>query len=399
MSAASPILADALAPSELADRPSPQPAAPPPRWGALDLLRFTAVLLMIQGHAFTTLLSGSYDHQRWHRHHDFVHGYTAPMFLFASGLAFGVTSFRAWDRQTKPGPALNKRLRRYLSLIVIGYLLHLPAFLPEDWRWVTEAGWNAFFQVDVLQHVGVSLALLQLGAVLLKKPERLAAVVAVLFVIVVLAAPLLWAMPVGDVLPIWLAGYFNGHTGSTFSLVPWVAFTWAGLLVAYAARHHPRPSHTLLGPMALTTLAVLLVPIAINRTGFQPYGEHAFWRSNPYYVLFRLGNVMAVLTALMAVERLIDRQRLMERFAAVRAGVTLAETMGQESLIVYVAHLVILHGCVITPGLQTYWGRSLSFAEVVGVTSALVPAMALLAVGNARFKRWRATRRRRLAVA
>jgi hypothetical protein len=394
LSAASPILADALAPSELAvARPSPEAPAPP-RWGALDLLRFTAVLLMIQGHTFTTLLSGEHDRERWHRHHDFVHGYTAPMFLFASGLAFGVTSFRSWDRQTRPGPALNKRLRRYVSLIVIGYLLHLPAFLPEDWRWVTEAGWNAFFQVDVLQHVGVSLALLQLGAVVLKRPERLAGLVAVLFVVVVLAAPILWALPVGDVLPPWLAGYVNGHTGSTFSLVPWAAFTWAGLLVAYAARHHARPSHTLLGAMALTTLAVLVIPIAINRTGWNPYGEHAFWRSSPYYFFFRLGNVMAVLTALMGIERMIDRRRWMERFAAVRASVGLAETMGQESLIVYVTHLIVLHGCVITPGLQTYWGRSLSFGEVVLVTLALVPAMAVLAVGNARLKRWQSARRR-----
>lgn len=367
------------APEASTARESPAPASPP-RWGALDLLRFVAVLLMIQGHAFTTLLSGAYDGELWHRRHDFVHGYTAPMFLFASGLAFGVTTFRAWDRMIVPGRALHKRLRRYLMLIVIGYLLHLPALLPEDWQWMDEARWQAFLQVDVLQHVGVSLGLLQLGAVLLKKPERLIAVVSVLFVVVVLGAPILSTIPVRDVLPFALAGYVNSESGSTFALVPWVGFTWAGLMVAYAARRHPRPSHTQLGAAALTTLLVLLVPIAINRTGWNPYGAHPFWRSSPFYFFFRLGNVMAVLTALMLVERLIDRYRLTERFTAVRGGTTLAETLGQESLIIYVGHLVVLHGCVLGPGLQSIWGRALSFGEASLVTAGLVVAMTVLAL-------------------
>lgn len=370
---------DVLAPADTA-RESPAPRTLP-RWGALDLFRFVAVLLMVQGHTFTTLLSGDYDHELWHRRHDFVHGYTAPMFLFASGLAFGVTTFRSWDRMIVPGRALNKRLRRYLMLVVIGYLLHLPAFLPEDWRWLDQARWEAFLQVDVLQHVGVSLGLLQLGAVLLKKPERLMAVVSVLFVVVVLGAPLVAALPVRDWLPFPLTGYVNASTGSMFALVPWAGFTWAGLGVAYLARKDARPSHTMLGTFTLATLLVLVVPIAINRTGWNPYGAHEFWRTSPYYFFFRLGNVMAVLTALMVVERFVDTRGLAERFTAVRRTIALAETVGQESLIVYVAHLVVLHGCVFGPGLQMVWGRALGLAEASMVTVVLATSMIALAVG------------------
>lgn len=399
MSAASQTAATSIPEIELAPPGRPSEAEPqkkPARWVALDLLRFVAVLMMVQGHTFTTLLSQSYNAERWHRHHDFVHGYTAPMFLFGSGLAFGFTTFRGWEKQTRPGPALNKRIRRYVTLILIGYFLHLPAFFPSDWRWVTDAHWRSFAQVDVLQHIGVSLGLLQLGAILLKKPERLVAVVTALFVIVVFGAPLIAAIPVGDHLPRWLAGYVNGHSGSMFPLVPWAGFTWAGLLTAYAARRHPRPSDTLLLPMAITTALVLLVPIAINRTGFQPYGDHQFWRTNPYYFFFRLGNVMLVLTAWMAVERTIDRFRL-SRFSPIEQGVRLAETVGQETLIVYVAHLMVLHGSVVTVGLQRSWDHALNLHEAIGVTVALTGAMIVLAVLNARFKRYREARARRLA--
>jgi fucose 4-O-acetylase-like acetyltransferase len=374
-------LAPALSAASEAPLRASSPPGSAPRWGALDLLRFVAVLLMIQGHAFTTLLSGDYDAEMWHRRHDFVHGYTAPMFLFASGLAFGVTTFRAWDRMIVPGPALAKRLRRYATLIGIGYLLHLPALLPEDWVGMDEARWRDFLQVDVLQHVGVSLGLLQLGALVLKKPARLVALVSLLFVLVVLGAPLIAPVPVREVLPFALAGYVNSESGSMFALVPWVGFTWAGLVVAYAARTHPRPSHTWLGAIGAATLLILLVPIAINRTGWNPYGAHQFWRSSPYYFFFRLGNVMAVLAALMAVERLVDRFGLAGRFAVVRAALGLAETIGQESLVVYVAHLVVLHGCVLGPGLESVWGRALSFEEACLVTAALIVAMIALALG------------------
>lgn len=402
MSAASQTAADAIAKIELAPPSRPaseaEPTTKPARWVALDLLRFVAVLMMVQGHTFTTLLSQTYNSERWHRHHDFVHGYTAPMFLFGAGLAFGVTTFRGWDKQTRPGPALNKRIRRYVTLILIGYFLHLPAFFPSDWRWVTDAHWRAFAQVDVLQHIGVSLGLLQLAAILLKKPERLMALVSVLFAVVVFGAPMLATIPVGDHVPLCLAGYLNAHSGSMFSLVPWAGFTWAGLLTAYAARRHPRPSDTFLLKMALATALVVLVPIAINRTGFQPYGDHQFWRTDPYYFFFRLGNVMLVLTALMGVERTIDRWKLV-RFSVIKQGVGLAETVGQETLIVYVAHLMVLHGSVVTPGLQRTYAHALNLNEAVGVTVALTGGMIVLAVLNARLKRYREARSRRLATA
>jgi fucose 4-O-acetylase-like acetyltransferase len=150
--------------------------------------------------------------------------------------------------------------------------------------------------------------------------------------------------------------------------------------------------------MVLTTAAVLLLPIAINRTGFQPYGEHEFWRTDPYYFFFRLGNVMLVLTALMGVERVIDRWKL-ARFSLIEHLVALAETVGQETLIVYVAHLMVLHGSVLTVGLQRSYHQALSLNEAIGVTVALTGAMIVLAASNAQFKRYRATRSRRLVTA
>ena len=173
--------------------------------------------MMVQGHTFTELLDPAYHSERWFRHHTFVHGYTAPMFLFASGLAFGLTTFRAWQANTTlsraGGDALMKRLRRYGWLLGIGYLMHVPTLAWAGLVAPGEGALRQWLQVDVLQHLAVSLCFLQLLAVLVKRPRVFAAIVGVLFVAAVLLAPLVWRVDAESVLPLGLAGYLNGTSG------------------------------------------------------------------------------------------------------------------------------------------------------------------------------------------
>jgi len=355
---------------------------PAPRWLALDLLRFVAVFLMVQGHTFTELLSTDVQHERWYRHHQFVHGYTAPMFLFASGLAFGYTTFRNWSQSSAPGDALYKRLRRYGWLLVIGYLMHVPTLAPSGLVSAGEGPLHQLLQVDVLQHIGVSLCVLQLLAVAVKRERVFIGIVGTLFLAVVLLAPIVWAWPADRELPLGLAGYVNGASGSYFPLVPWAGFTYAGVLVAFLARHVERPSETLAPWLLGVTIVSLGVPVVLNRMGFAPYAPHDFWRTDPYYFFFRLGNVTGVLTVLAYLERsarhfgvaLAGKGRLARALRWVRV-------VGEESLVVYVAHLVALHGWVIGRGMASSMGHSLSLVACSLVALALFASMVLVARG------------------
>jgi hypothetical protein len=350
------------------------------RWLALDLLRFVAVFLMVQGHTFTELLDERTQHEHWYRHHQFVHGYTAPMFLFASGLAFGYTTFRAWDRSTTAGDALFKRLRRYGWLLGIGYLMHVPTLALGGLASAGDGAVRAWLQVDVLQHIGVSLCALQLLAVLVKRQRVFIGIVAVLFALVVLGAPIVWTWPADAVLPIGLAGFVNGASGSYFPLVPWAGFTYAGVLLAYAAREAKRPSHTMAKWLAGATATSIVVPIALNRMGVNPYGAHDFWHTSPYYFFFRLGNVTGVLTVLCVVEILAHHVRVALTGAGrVARALRWVRVVGEESLVVYVAHLVALHGWVVGPGLTSRLGHALSLMQASLVALALFFAMVLTA--------------------
>lgn len=365
------------------------------RWLALDLLRFVAVLLMVQGHVFTALLDPSYASERWFRHHNFVHGYTAPMFLFAAGLAFGYTTFRAWDANTTWGPRLQKRLRRYGWLLVIGYWLHMPSMALSRLLALDAASVEEWLRVDVLQHIGVSLACMQLVALAVRRQTVFIAIVSVVFLLVVFSAPIVWAMDL-SLLPAPLAAYVNSSSGSLFPLVPWAGFTYAGILIAYAARNVERPSRELAWPFLGLTIALFVVPIALNHSGLQLYGRHNFWRTDPYYFFFRLANVLLVLTVWCFVERWADARRLLEVGAGgarshVGRFLSFIRIIGAETLIIYVAHLLILHGSVLAPGFNRVMGSSLSLAQASVASLVLFVVTAGLAWA---WQEWRKGERR-----
>jgi uncharacterized membrane protein len=259
-----------------------------------------------------------------------------------------------------------------MPALALTRLLHLDAGTVREW-----------LQVDVLQHIGVSLALLQLLALTVRHEKVFVGVVGALFAAVVLGAPLVWAADV-SFLPAPIASYVNDDTGSLFPLFPWAGFTYAGILVAYAARTAKRPSHDLAWPLLALTVTLFVVPVALNRTGFQPYGVHDFWKTDPYYFFFRLANVLAVLTAWCFVEKLADRRAWLdegtkESRTKIGEALSLVRVVGAESLLIYVAHLAFLHGSVLSSGLEHATGRSLTFGQASFVATALFVAMVALA--------------------
>src|SRR6185295_9215744 len=51
-----------------------------------------------------------------------------------------------------------KRLRRFLFFVLLGYAMHVPVRTVHEVKWLDAAGWQSWFQVDVLQCIGLSLA-------------------------------------------------------------------------------------------------------------------------------------------------------------------------------------------------------------------------------------------------
>ncbi len=342
------------------------------RFAALDLLRFLAVVLMVQGHTFREVLDLGIREHRWHGYHNYVHGYTAPIFLFSSGLAFGITTFRSWEKHLELGPTLLKRLERYALLLLIGYALHLPRFSLAGLMSLPDAELGPALAIDALQNIGITLAVAELSVVALRTQRRFVAFVAALAVGLVLVAPALWRLDVSSV-PAFFAGYVNADTGSIFPLAPWAAFLLAGILTAHAlwdpVERAVRPNAHLV--LLAIGVATALVGKNLSEAGIDGiFGEHNYWKTSPYFFLVRLGVVWTVLALLMVAANVVAQTRAS---SSPKRGIV--QTLGAETLVIYVAHLFVLYGSPLTPGIVPVIGPTLGLLESALLFGAIFVAM------------------------
>ena len=384
------------------------------RWLGLDVFRFFAVLMMVQGHVFTTLLDDATKTQGWYPHHAAFHGYTAPMFLFGAGLAFGYTTFKKWDAHVAGGASAWKRYNRYIWLLVLGYGLQLPTLsLPALLSMEDPSRIARFFSINVLQHIGVSLAIAQVLVKVTKRKKVFVTALAGLAVLCVAAAPWIWALDVSG-LPVVLQGYVNaaGHHSvdangvasvvgrSYFPLVPWAGFTYAGIIIAYLVGlggSAKSISERAAWPFSILALVFMLVPVVIDRFGPFPWPEHNFWKTNPLFFFWRLGNILLILAALCHAERFARSRGWLDPEAGSRLArlvLPWVKLIAAESLVIYVAHLLVLHGSVLAPGIT----RSDTFASHGhGLAIATLVAVAITAIMVVVSKAWAELRKQKRA--
>lgn len=375
---------------EEADRPVVVSKAP--RWLALDVFRFFAVLMMVQGHVFTWLLDDPTKAEWWYPHHSAFHGFTAPMFLFGAGLAFGYTTFRKWDAHTEGGVAALKRYKRYAWLLVLGYGLQLPTLSISQLLAIDDpARLGELFSVNVLQHIGVSLAIVQLLVGLLKRQTLVIGVLAVATAVCVFGAPWIWAVDVSG-LPIWMQGYVNHAGQSWFPLVPWAGFTYAGIILAWVLGLRGRgKAESISGRMAWPFMALalffMIVPVVIDRFGPFPWPAHNFWKTNPLFFFWRFGNILFVLSLLCFAERFATHRGWLhdEDSRLARVVVPWVKLIAAESLVIYVAHLLVLHGSVLGPGITRVGAAE---AHGHGVLDASLWTLAIMAAMVVVAKLW-----------
>jgi uncharacterized membrane protein len=341
------------------------------RYLFIDLLRFVAGFFMIQGHVFDALLSPQVKSASWYYVHDFFHGFIAPMFLFASGVAFGVATIRSWDQHIAWGERVQRRVWKFLALMAIGYALHLPYFsLRKTIHAATFVETKAMVQVDALQCIGITLLLLQGAVFVLRKKEFFVRWVAICSAVVVFISPVVWSLHFADKIPLWMAAYLNAENGSWFPLFPWSAYILCGVLFGYffleAGSYRDEVAMVLkyaAAGAATTGLALLAL-----RLPFDIYPPHDYWKSDPSIILVRLSVVSIVAAGIFLVERYIQSPS------------RIPSIMGRESLFVYIAHLLIVYGSVMGPGLSYYIGPTLSLGQTLFVTLLVFIVVMFLAV-------------------
>jgi uncharacterized membrane protein len=282
----------------------------------VDALRGLAVMGMVWTHACNTFLKTELQGTVFFAELTYWHGLVAPTFFYLAGYNRGQSAARSGPR--KP---IWPTVQRLLLVWLLGYVMHAPWLALLRWSW-DEQALRSFFVVDVLHCLAVSCLVL-LG--LERLGRRLAAVAAALLIVAVLKLSFL-GYTTG-----WLVvdAYLTREHGSIFPLLPWVGFAAWGFLVA-------------LLPVALWRRLCMGLLLAV---GLPWLSSH--WAAGYIPQVFFLERVGWVMVFAAGTAWLWPR---LGQGAAQGAAVWWVSLMGRRSLLVYVAHLMMIHALPLWAG-------------------------------------------------
>ncbi len=318
----------------------------------IDAMRAWAILMMLQGHFVDGLLDpvfrdpGNAVYSVWR----YFRGITAPVFFTVSGFIFTYLLIRV-PQTGLENPRIRKGLRRGLQLLLIGYLLRLNLFGLLQGKL-----YPAFFLVDVLHCIGISIMIiigLYLLTAQLKKwalPVTLLSVTLFLFLFEPIYSN--WSF---SGLPESLANYLTRNNGSVFTVIPWVGYTSFGAFLAvlfrkYHSYHNIYPTAIWLSLITGVSLVYFSSPFFSTLHEISGITLFQDIVSNNY-LFIRLGNVMVVFAVFMILRQWLVNQTLLR--------------LGQNTLSIYVIHFVILYGSFTGLGLYRFFDHSMAPAMVI----------------------------------
>lgn len=317
----------------------------------LDFVRIVAIVAMVQGHVISALArQGDLNYQSfgfmvW----NFFRGLTAPTFLMISGAVAVFANKRRQDG-TLPPATVVRRILRSLLLVAVGYLLVFPARSVRHLGWVSEDGWKAFFAVNILQLVGVSLLLMTLLFASTRNSWQVAVASGALGVAVLLFSPYAYAFDWNSVFFRPVASYFSYQTGSVFPVFPYTAYMLLGVPLGAALERMDAMKRAAAFDWKIPALGAILVAASLGVScvpGINFYPRHDVYNAGPLFSVIKVGAIFVLLGPLSWLYRL---------FAPASAWIQL---FGAKALNFYVLHLVVLYGSPWWGGLASRYAASL----------------------------------------
>ena len=340
----------------------------------IDLYRSAVILLMLEGHVLRTFLTPEIQRSAVFQLHEFLHGLSAPAFLFGAGLTFVISTRKRWEAYHHWGPPLSRRVRRLLLVFSLGLALHLPFFsirkiiidgtLPDLFQ---------FFQFDVLHCIGIGLLALHVLVFLFKTEVRFYGLVLATIVTVCFLTPLVWDIDFSRFLWPPVAQMFNGYHGSPFPLFPYLGFLFTGVIVSweYLIAYEQQREQSFMLKLYFLGAVIVFCGMVFDLLPLRIYPTYNYWFTSPNYFLVRTGSLMILLSLFWYAGKRFSRAS------------KIYTVLGVESLFVYVLHLIVIYGSVINPGLnlQAIIGNTMTVFPSVLIFIVLLFAMLVFALG------------------
>ncbi len=288
----------------------------------LDWLRGLAAIVMLQGHTFDSFLRPELREQPAFIFSQFFGGQAAAIFLFLTGITFGLGMHRRDD--LPPWRRITGALRRarYLFLLAIAFRLQMWLFaFPKQ-------PWTDLFHVDVLNVMGATAALLSIIA--LAQGMRRVRWAAFAGIVLAALAPVMSGLETSRI-PDAVRDYFV--PSASFSMFPWGAYLAFGLAAGSAIPFVRRGEWSRVTQWgALLGFGLLMAGRYFSNLPFSIYSNSNFWLNSPALVACKLG-----ITLLLAAGAFLWTEYFSEGWSWLRL-------LGTTSLTVYWVHVELLYG-------------------------------------------------------
>jgi len=339
------------------------------RYTFIDLLRGWAILIMIEVHVFNAFLQPTLKQAGWFDVLTFINGLVAPAFLFVSGFAFAVSLGSRLDEMRKLDFSFWKKLWRYISIILIGYVLHLPFItLSKILNHATPEQLQQFFAVDVLQCIGVGLLVLFALRLIIRSDKIYHYVLIGLTIFVMILSPVFRRTDFTNYFHPVIANYFNNLNGSLFPVFPWINFILAGAIFAkyFLDAVGKENEQKFINAAAITGLIILFSGHFYFSGLFSDYLTSIV--PHPIFFTERLGYILVFAALCWYFNKWRNKKSSFVLDAS------------RESLLIYWLHLMVIYSMIWEGNsLENIIGQTLNVLECIVVTLVLMVLMILAA--------------------
>lgn len=343
----------------------------------IDIGRSIAIILMLQGHFITltfkdykilqtTLIktgtSGYILFDWWVK----LRGFTAPLFFTITGLVF----VYLLTKHEKPNerisffklPRVKKGIRRSISILLWAYALQIN--LKYIGYYLRGNLNDQIFAFHILQSIAIGIAALILiyGLYKLIKRGYLPLFYFIMGTFIFLCYPFIHSLSDGNYFPQnapkIIQNMFYGPK-SEFPIIPWVGYVMFGGMLGslihiyeeYIKRKWFPLISFLFGILIITFGRLLghILDYVINK--YNP-GNYLNFEKNAW-LYDRLGEVIILLSILIIVERIFKIKN------------SLFLKMGQNTLPIYIVHVIVLYGAIIGYSLRNLLQKNLTAIESI----------------------------------
>ena len=332
-------------------------------------MRAFAVLMMVQGHTIDALLSNefrNYNHTGFYIWHTF-RGFTAPTFMFISGVVFTYL-LRLNPKPFFYNPRVQKGFIRFLTLIVIGYLLRFPTYNFLGYTEVTHDQWMGFFKVDALHLIGSGLLIILIVSYLAEELKINHYIVYIftslfMFSMIFITEQINWS----NFLPIPFAAYFYTNTGSFFPIFPWAGYVLAGAVLGNYLVQNPEVYMKKKFSIILISIGIISIVLAELFNYYVTVNNFKTALAVQYYYIIERSGYVILLNGLMSLLA-----------QSIKKIPKICKQIGTHTLLIYAVHIVILYGSAWIPGVSRFLSKSFNFSVSIIASACLIGLMILM---------------------